>query len=467
MTKGGQSSYDAVVVGSGPNGLAAAVTLAEAGLSVLVVEGKGTPGGGVRSADVTLSGFVHDLCSAVHPLGSISPFFRSLPLADHGLEWVQPRYPLAHPLDGGRAVVQDRSITETMERLGSDGQKWWSLIGGTVQNSDLLFNDLLGPLPWRSKRPFTLARFGWYGMQPASWLAKRHFKTEEARALFAGHAAHSIQPLQNFGTGAFGMMLATSAHVAGWPVAMGGSQKIADALVSYLESLGGALQCKLSVKGFNQLPRAKAYLFDTSPRAMVRICGLRLPPGYVRRLNSFRYGPGVFKIDLALKQAIPWQNPECCEAGTVHVGGTLEEISASEKACWRGQHIERPFVLVAQQSVCDPTRAPEGMHTCWAYCHVPHGSDMDMTDAILNQIERFAPGFRDTIIATFKASASDLETYNPNYVGGDIVGGVQDLTQLFSRPIARMDKISFYVPRRPPRDPVSTGCAATTQQNQC
>jgi phytoene dehydrogenase-like protein len=432
-----ESERDAIVVGSGPNGLAAAITLAQAGCSVLVLEAEQTAGGGTRSAELTLPGFVHDVCSAIHPLALASPFFRTLPLEEHGLELVQPPAAVAHPLDDGTAAVLERSLEATGETVGPDGAAWRKLMEPWVRDADRLLAETLGPLK-PPRHPFLLARFGLLALRSASSLASSRFEGERARALFAGCAAHSIQPLRKPVTASFGLMLALLGHAVGWPLARGGSQNIADALVSYLRSLGGEVITGRRVESIDELPPARAVLFDVTPRQLVRLAGARLPDRYRRGLERYRYGPGVFKLDLALDGPIPWRAEQCARAATVHLGGTLAEIAAGEEAVWRGEHPERPFVLLAQQSLFDETRAPEGKHTVWAYCHVPNGSSFDMTERIEGQIERFAPGFRDRVLARSAMAPADFERYNPNYVGGDINGGVQDLRQLFTRPVARL-----------------------------
>lgn len=431
-------AYDAVIVGAGPNGLAAGITLARAGKSVLVLEAKETIGGGTRSAELTLPGFVHDICSALHPLGVASPFFRDLPLAQHGLEWVFPPACLAHPLDDGSAVLVEGSLGATAANLGPDGAAYRRLMGPLVSGWQGLLGDLLGPLRV-PRHPVVMARFGLAGLLPAVTLARLAFRGERARAVFAGMASHAMMPLSAPATAAFGLVLGLVAHAIGWPMARGGSQRIADALGAYFRSLHGEIVTGRPVRSRADLPDARAALFDTSPRQLLQVIGEELPVGYRRALSRFRYGPGVFKADYALDGPIPWRAEECLRAGTVHVGGTLEEIAAAEAAPWRGEHAERPFVLVAQQSLFDPARAPEGKHTAWAYCHVPHGSAEDATDRLEAQIERFAPGFRDRILARRTQTAAELEAYNPNYVGGDINAGVQDLRQLFTRPVARLD----------------------------
>lgn len=430
--------YDAVIIGSGPNGLAAAVTLARAGRSVLVVEARATPGGGVRSAELTLPGFVHDICSSIHPFGAGSPFFRDLPLKDHGLEWIQPGVPLAHPLDDGTAAVLERSVEDTARGLGGDGPAYQRLFGPLTLHAQKLFGETLGPFRLVPRHPLVLARFGLRALRSARGLCNAWFKGAPARALFAGIAAHAILPLDQFMTAAAGLMLGTAGHALGWPMPRGGAQHISDALVSYLRSLGGEAVFNQPVRAFGELPRAKAYLFDISPRNLARICGRHLPERYRRTLERFRHGPAVFKIDLALDGPIPWKAPVCAKAGTVHLGGTLEEIAEAEAAVGRGEHHPRPYVLVAQHSLFDPSRAPAGKHTAWAYCHVPNGSTEDQTTNIENQIERYAPGFRDRIVARHVMGPTDFAAYNANYIGGDIAGGVMDLWQLYTRPAVRL-----------------------------
>jgi phytoene dehydrogenase-like protein len=428
---------DAIVVGSGPNGLAAAIALAQAGRSVLVVEAAETPGGGARSAELTLPGFVHDVCSAVHPWPLASPFLRTLPLAEHGVELVHPPAPLAHPFDDGTATVLERSLEATGSSLGADADAWRRLIGPLVRSSDDLLAAALAP-PFPPRHPLVLARLGRTGLRSAAGLARSRFDGERARALFAGLAAHSMLPLRARASASFGLMLAVVAHAFGWPVVRGGSQRLVDGLVSYFRSLGGEVETGRMVESLEELEPARVVLLDLTPRGLLAVAGSRLPSRYRRRLQRYRYGPGVFKLDLALDGPVPWASPECARAGTVHVGGTLEEIAAAEEAVARGEVPERPFVLVAQQSLFDRTRAPSGKHTLWTYCHVPSGSTVDMTDRIERQIERFAPGFRELVLARSVMSAVDLERYNPNYVGGDINGGLQDLRQLLARPAPRL-----------------------------
>jgi phytoene dehydrogenase-like protein len=427
--------YDAVVVGAGPNGLAAGVHLARSGASVLVVEREATIGGGSRSAELTVSGFVHDVCSAVHPFAAASPFFRDLPLGEHGLELIHPMVPLAHPLDDGSAVVLRRSVTDTAEGLGGDETAYERLVSPFAERFEDLVEQVMGPLR-PPRHPVLMARFGLHGVRSARAVAEGTFDGERARALFAGLAAHSVMALEQRLTAAFGLILGVSAHAVGWPVARGGSQRIVDALASMLASLGGEIETGVDVASIGDLPPARAYLFDVVPASLERIAGDRLPDSYRERLRRFRHGPGVFKLDLALDGPLPWTARACSEAGTVHLGGTFLEVAASEAAVAEGDHPERPFVLLAQQSLFDDSRAPAGRHTVWAYCHVPNGSTADMTDRIEAQIERFAPGFRDLVIGRYAMGPADLERYNPNYPGGDIAGGASGGMQLFARPVA-------------------------------
>jgi phytoene dehydrogenase-like protein len=425
----------ATVVGSGPNGLAAAIVLAAAGRSVTVLEGEESVGGGCRSADLTLPGFVHDSCSTVHALALASPFLSRLPLARHGFEPAHPEAPLAHPLDDGSAVLMEHSVEETARGLGTDTSAYRRLFGPLVGEAEPLLRQLLGPLR-PPRRPLLLGRFGMSGIRSAVGLARSRFEGERARALFAGCAAHSILPLSAPASAAFGLVLVLSGHAVGWPVARGGSQRLADALAAHLRELGGTVATGRRVASLDELP-AGAVLLDVTPRQLVRLAGDRLPRRYRGALKRYRYGAGVFKLDWALDEPIPWTASEAGRAGTVHLGGTLDEIAAAEDAVARGEHSERPFVLLVQPSLFDPSRAPPGKHTAWAYCHVPNGSTRDMTDAIEGQVERFAPGFRDMVLARSAMDTAEVERRNPNYVGGDIIGGRQDLRQLFTRPVAR------------------------------
>jgi phytoene dehydrogenase-like protein len=437
---------DAVVVGSGPNGLAAAVELARAGASVRVVEGADEIGGGTRSATLTLPGFVHDVCSGCHPFGILSPFFRSLDLEAHGLRWLRPRASVAHPLDGEPAVVVQRSLDDTARELGADGEAYRRLFAPFLRAPHALLADLLGPLRW-PRHPFTMARFGLPGLLPATTAFRARFRGARARAALAGCAAHSILPLERPLTAAVATLFALTAHVEDWPVAAGGSHAITRALASLLRTLGGRIETGVPVRRLADVPPARVVLFDTSPAQLADVCGPILPARYVRRLRRYRYGPGVFKLDWALDGPIPWRDARCLDASTVHVGGTFEEIAAAEAAVWRGEHPERPFIMVVQQSQVDPSRAPAGKHTGYAYSHVPAGSEVDYTAVMEHQIERFAPGFGERILARHRITPADLERDNANHVGGAITGGVADLFQFFARPVARLDPYSTPHPR--------------------
>ncbi len=427
------TQYDAIVIGSGPNGLAAAIAVAQAGRSVLMYEAKDSIGGGSRSLELTLPGFIHDVCSAIHPLGVGSPFLQTLPLKQYGLEWISPPLALAHPFDDGTAAALDRSIDATGKTLDCDAEAYRKLMKPFVADWDKLAHDILAPL--RPPRyPFALARLGLKAIPSARILAESTFKGERARGFFAGLAGHSMMPLDQPITAGFGLTLAILGHVVGWPFPRGGAQKIVDAMAAYLRSLGGKIITGVEVQSLEGLPAATAYFCDVTPRQLLRIAEKRLPKGYQHRLEHYRYGPGVFKIDFALDGPIPWKAEACTQAGTLHLGGTFEEIAASERAVWQGQHAERPYILLAQQSLFDHTRAPAGKQTAWAYCHVPNGSTFDMTGRIEAQIERFAPGFRERILARSTKNALQMEQYNANYVGGDINGGVQDFRQFFTRP---------------------------------
>ena len=431
---------DAIVVGAGPNGLAAAIVLAQAGRTVTVYEAGGTPGGGTRTAELTLPGFRHDVCSAVHPLALSSPFFRTLPLEAHGLEWLHPLYPLAHPFVDGSSAVLHRSVEDTAAGLGRDLAAYRRLMGPFAGGAwQRLARSLLGPRLGIPREPLLTARFGLKAVRSARALAESAFDGHQAQALFGGLAAHSTLSLEAPFTAGFGLTLAAAGHGAGWPIARGGSQSIADALASCFRSLGGEIMRGRRIDSLDELPAVQAVLLDVTPRQAVRIAGRRLSGRTRERLLRYRYGPGAFKVDYALDAPIPWRAPACREAGTVHLGGALWEIAASEAAVERAKHPERPFVILAQQSLFDPSRAPAGKHTAWAYCHVPNGSRVDMTDRIEAQIERFAPGFRKLILARHSTSVQALEAYDANYVGGDISGGALDGSQLFLRTTAGLN----------------------------
>lgn len=427
-------SYDAVVVGAGPNGLAAAIRLAQAKLSVLVLEANDTIGGGLRSGELTLPGFYHDLCSAIHPLGIGSPFFRALPLESYGLHWVHPQVPLAHPLDD-RAIVLARSLTETAASLGPDNRAYQGLFKPLAEHWEQLAAEFLQPMLHVPRAPFRLARFGLMALRSGRALALSRFQTESARALFAGLCAHSFLPLEAPASASFGLVLGMLAHGAGWPMPKGGAQVFANALVAHLRALGGEVMTQTRVNNVEELPLAKAVLLDLTPRQVLKIAGHKLPGSYRKRLERYRYGPGVFKMDYALNSPIPWRNPDCLRAGTVHLGGTLEEIAASERAVAGGEVPEKSFLLVSQPTLFDQTRAPAGKHVAWVYCHVPNSSAVDMTDLIEKQLERFAPGFKDCILARHAENCAILERKNSNLVGGDINGGAANLGQLLARPI--------------------------------
>lgn len=428
--------FDAVVVGAGPNGLSAAIRLQQAGLSVLVLEGKDTVGGGTRSAELTLPGFTHDICSAIHPLATGSPFFRSLPLQEHGLEFISPPVLAAHPLDGDSAAVLRHSLGETAHGLGVDSEAYRSLLSPLVHRWPDIVSDVLGPLAV-PEHPLAYAAFGMKAITSASYLSKR-FRTEEGKALFAGMAAHSIQPLTNAATSAIALVLLIAGHTSGWPIPKGGSHRISMALASYFVLLGGKIETNVYVRSMDQIPSCHAVLFDLSPEQMLEIAGQKFSGYYRRQLQRYRYGMGVFKVDWALDAPTPFVSEACRRAGTVHLGNTFGEIADGERMVSEGRHPENPFVLFAQQSLFDPSRAPAGKHTAWGYCHVPPGSTVDMTTRIERQVERFAPGFRERILARHTFNAEEMENYNPNYIGGDIGGGANDIAQIFTRPALRL-----------------------------
>ncbi len=450
------TSREAIVIGSGPNGLAAAIRLAQAGQKVLVIEGHPLAGGGTRTTELTEPGFHHDVCSAIHPMGMASPFLKTLPLEKFGLEWIQPEIPLAHPFDDGSCASLFRSLGTTAAQFdGSSEAAYRRVFEPLVPHADSLLDAFMGP-PRFPGNPIAVAQFGMRALPAALDAARLWFDDERARAFLAGNAAHSVMPLDRpLATNAIGLMLMMMGHAYGWPIAKGGSRSITAAMIAYLESLGGEIETGRPVTNLDELPPASSYIFDTSPSAMSAIAGSRLPDTYRKKLGRYRHGPGIFKIDYALSEPVPWLADDCRKAGTVHLGGTLDEIVVSEREAWEGIHSERPFVLAAQQSLFDPSRAPRGKETFWAYCHVPAGSTVDMTSAIGSQIERFAPGFQDCVIAKHTMSSDDFERYNPNFIGGDIVGGVADWRQLLTRPV---------VSARPHRTPASDIfiCSAAT-----
>jgi phytoene dehydrogenase-like protein len=431
--------YDVVVIGSGPNGLAAAAATARAGLETLVVEASAEPGGGTRTSEVTVPGFLHDVCSSVHPLGLASPWFRALELEQVGLEWVHPPAPLAHVLRDGRVVTLERSLADTSAQFSArDGRAYHDLLAPFVEHFDALLAEILGPLRV-PRSPLLMARFGLSGLRSLRGLARAKFHGEEPGAVLAGIAAHAMMPLDEVATASFGLVLGIAGHAVGWPIAKGGSRAITDALLLRLREDGGELVLSHRVASIDELPPARAYLFDVTPRQLLAIAGDRLPSAYRARLDRFRYGPGVFKIDWALRGPVPWRDPRTCRAATVHLFGTLDDVSRAERAVHDGALAEQPFVLFVQPTLFDSSRAPAGSHVAWAYCHVPHGSTIDATSSIESCVETFAPGFRDLIVGRATMNAIEVERYNANYVGGDINGGASDLRQLFFRPMPRID----------------------------
>jgi phytoene dehydrogenase-like protein len=425
----------AYVIGSGPNGLTAAIELQRASYSTTVLEARQSIGGGLHSAELTLPGFIHDVCSAAHPMTVSSPIFKQYPLQEHGLEWIHPDFPLAHPLDGGRAAILARSVDETAERLGGEPE-YRRLATSLTRNWDKLFDSFFRPLR-SAHHPFLMAGFGLHALRPATREARAQFQSEAGRALFGGLAAHSILPLTRPLSAAFGWIIGIAGHAVGWPIARGGSQAVANALGSYFESLGGKVIVGNKVNSLRELGDGALIFCDVGPREFLRISD-GLPPIFETRLKRFQYGPGAFKVDWALSGPIPWSNADCRKAGTVHVAGTLEEVIESEQAPWQGEVSRRPYVLLVQPSVFDSTRAPAGNHTAWAYIHVPNGSAEDYTDRMEAQIERFAPGFQQLILRKHIIKASEWEEWNPNYTGGDVVGGAHTLLQLALRPTARL-----------------------------
>ncbi len=436
---------EGVVVGAGPNGLAAAVTLALRGVRVTVYEAADTIGGGTRTTERLAPGLLHDDCSAVHPMGVASPFFRSLDLAAHGLEWCYPEIDLAHPLDDAVAAVFVQSLEQTAGRLGPDGRAWAKLFGPIADRFDDIAAEVLRPIAHLPRHPIALAGFGIGALAPATLTARR-WRTDQARALFAGVAAHAYYPLTRPTTAAAGLLMLGAGHRYGWPVAKGGSRAVTDALASLLRAHGGRIETGRRVRSLGELPRAAVTLLDLSPTGVVDLAGDLLPGRVARAYRRFRYGPAAFKLDLAVEGGVPWRDPACRRAGTVHVGGTLEEITAAERDVHRGRMPERPFVLVAQQYLADPSRSAGDVHPVWAYAHVPHGYPGDATEAILRQLERFAPGVRDRIVGAFARSATEMPRYNPNYVGGDIASGANDPVQMLSRPRIALDPYSTGIP---------------------
>jgi phytoene dehydrogenase-like protein len=436
-------SYDAVIIGSGPNGLAAAIRLAQEGLAVKVFEKAETVGGGTRTLELTQPGFHHDICSAIHPMAKSSPFLNKLPLEKYGLEWVQPEVPVAHPLDDQPAGALFRSFDKTVAHLQADGPVYKKLAKPFLDSWNDLLPDLLAPFSLLPGHPILMARFGLQAMRSAKAFADK-FATTKTRALFAGLAGHGIMSFDQPATAAIGLVLGFAAHTVGWPYPKGGSHQITKSMAKYFKSLGGEIEINAPISSLDQLPNSTTVFFNNTPQQIIDIAGSKLSSSYRRKLQKFNYGSGIFKLDFALSEPIPWKDELCRKAGTVHLGGTFEEIAVSEETMANGRHPEKPYVLVTQQSIGDESRAPEGQHTGWAYCHVPNGSTKDMTEPILTQIERFAPGFRDCIIDQHAMNTKAMHSYNPNYIGGDINGGRQDITQLFTRPAGLFDP--YHIP---------------------
>jgi phytoene dehydrogenase-like protein len=429
-------SRQVVITGSGPNGLVAGIQLLRAGYSVEIREACSTIGGGMRTRELTLPGFLHDVCSAIHPMALWSPILQQLPLADYGLSWIHPEIPLAHAYTADHAVCMYQSLEDTAEALGDDADSYKNLFKPLIQDESFLAHDVLSPLRW-PQHPLTMARFGIHAGLPATWLVRR-FRNPSTKALFAGNAAHAVQPLQHIVTSAVGILLSVIGHRHGWPLAKGGSQSIANALASYFQSLGGIIVTNSPTRSLNDLPADSIKLFDVSPRSLARIVGDGFSSRYQKRLLRYRHGPGVFKIDWALSGPIPWKSEQPHKTGTVHIGGSIEEINDWENGCWTGRLGKKPFVLLSQQSLFDTSRAPTGCHTGWAYCHVPNGSTLDMTEILENRIEEFAPGFRKRILSRHTMNTSDMEAYNANYIGGDVIGGMQNLSQIYARPVSML-----------------------------
>ena len=432
-----KSQVDAIVVGSGPNGLVAGIALRRAGKRVCIYEASDQIGGGAQSANLTLPGFLHDICSAVHPLAVSSPVFQQLPLADHGLRFIEPPAALAHPFDDGTALLLERSVTETSSRMAQDGPAYVRLMQPFVENWDKLSRDLLRPLQF-PHHPFSLARFGLRAIRSAEGLIQSRFREDHTRAFYAGLAAHSSIALDRLGTAAFGLVLGILGHTVGWPIPQGGARSISNSLASYFAEIGGRIVTGVQIRSLKDLPPARCVLFDVTPRQLLKILRTELPRRYTAKLDNYKYGPGAFKMDWALDGPVPWKAGECKQAATIHLGGTFQEILASERAAWEGRMCEKPFVILSQPTLFDSTRAPVGKHILWGYCHVPNGSEIDMSDFIENQIERFAPGFRKLVIARHVMPPRELENHNSNLVGGDINGGAQTLNQMFTRPTRHM-----------------------------
>lgn len=429
-------SYDAIIIGSGPNGLAAAITLQQQGLQTLLIEGSNTVGGGMRSKELTLPGFTHDVCSAIHPLFFSSSFFKQLPLEKFGLSFTHAPYEVAHPFHRGEAAILHRDLQQTVKELGEDGQVYLQLIQPFLNKWEVLSNDVLGPLRL-PKDPLLMAKFGLKALRSAESISKI-FKTEKAKGLWAGLSAHGVQPLNQLGTAAIGLVLATAAHQGGWPIPIGGSQSIANALIHYYESIAGEIQLGYWLEDVRELPKHQVLILDLSPQQLLNLKGLDLSIRYKKELMNFRHSMGVFKIDWALSSAVEFTNQRCQQAATVHLGNTFKDIAAYEKLTSQGKISDPPFVLFSQPSQFDSSRAPQGKHTGWAYCHVPLGCQVDFTEQIENQMERFCPGFKDRILARSTMNTLDLQNYNPNYILGDISGGAMDLSQLFTRPTKKI-----------------------------
>lgn len=438
--------FDAAVVGSGPNGLAAAVALAQEGRSVVVYEARDQIGGSARTAELTLPGFRHDVCSAIHPMAMASPFLRTLPLEQHGLEWIHPPVPLAHPFDDEPAVVLARSVAETAQSLGADGPRYQRWMQPLVNGWEALVADAFAG-PALPKSPLLMARFGLWALRPATMTARRIFRTERGRGWFAGNAAHAIMPLERMPSSAIGMMLTAAGHAVGWPFPRGGAQAIVDALAGVFVAHGGTIRVGVRIEDVADVETDGPVFFQVGPSVLRQIAGKHLPAGYLRQLQRYRHGPGVFKVDWALDGPVPWSDPACARAGTLHLGGTLDAIAAGERTAWQGGVSDDPYVLFAQQSLFDDSRAPKGRQVAWAYCHVGQGSSVDCTDIIERQVERYAPGFRDRILARHTMNCADYESYNPSFVGGDINVGVPDLDQLFTRPVVRLNPYATPNPR--------------------